>query len=173
MEHKSLSEILQKIENDVIQLKLSVRFDVEGVFQYKKNPLDFDHSVKLNNNKVEEFMEVRLDDLIEDGLDKSKDIYGYDWSSKGLALIKKEDSIKLIQQHLDDFGDCEFNEFCDYFLYGFCEDNFIYTAKEFFDEYNFEEIETLNFRGKEELSFTSFNMLQSQDYRLLIAIRNN
>ena len=173
MEHKLLSEILQKIENDIVELKLSVSFDVEGVFQYKKTPIDFNHSVKMDDNEVEEFMEIRLDNLIEDGLDKNKDVYGYSWSSKGLALIKKEDSINLIQQHLDAFGDCNFDEFCDDFSYGFSDDNFIYTAKEFFDEHNFEEIETLNFRGKEELSFTSFKMLESQDYTLLIGLRNN
>lgn len=173
MEHKLLSEILKKIKNDDIELKLSVTFDVEGVFQYKKTPTDLNHSVKMNNNEVEEFMEIRLDNLIGDGLDKNKDIYGYSWSSKGLALIKKEDSINLIQQHLDAFGDCDFEQFCDDFSYGFSDDNFTYTAKEFFDEHNFEEIETLNFRGKEELSFTSFKMLESQDYTLLIGLRNN
>ena len=168
MEHKLLSEILQKIKNDIVELRLSVSFDVEGVFQYKKTPIDFNHSVKMDDNEVEEFMEIRLDNLIEDGLDKNKDVYGYRWSSKGLALIKKEDSVYLIQQHLDTFGDCNFDEFCDDFSHGFDDDNFIYTAKEFFDEHDFVEIETLNFRGKEELSWVSWNMLQSQEYQLFI-----
>jgi hypothetical protein len=168
-----LSQIREGLNKDKFDLIINVEFENNGYFQFLKT--DEELAKKILENE-----EPFLSDLVED-FSESPDfrsdikVFGENnWFSIGSAKIKKEDAIEMINELIDDYGDCRLEELNDDFTEWYSDVNSIYEAKKFFKEFKFDMISSKNYFEdssnsiNEEIGWCYSTMMTSQYYNLTV-----